>query len=223
MFMRNHNTKLWKKVQKAIIDVGFPLPKYGADGEPGEETANAMLLLIRAYSDRINSDSPLDDAAMSSEIDARTSMNIGTLLPKVQPTFLQLALLGKEIAAAQNLDYRMISGTRSYEEQNKLYAKGRTTAGPKVTNARGGYSRHNFGIAGDFAVFDKEGKYLDSENPPLASQVHQAVAEEVKARKINIDWGGDWKSFVDEPHFEYRTGLSTRQLRERVQAGKDIV
>jgi peptidoglycan L-alanyl-D-glutamate endopeptidase CwlK len=222
--MKNHNTRLWKEVQNAIINAGFPLPRYGADGVPGEETANAMLALTAAYSNRNPIPVPIpDDVEIPTAIDTQTAKNIGTLLPAVQPTFLQLALLGKEVAAAQDLDYRMISGTRSYEEQNKLYAKGRSAPGPKVTNVRGGYSRHNFGIAGDFGVFDKEGQYLDSGNPPLASQIHQAVAEEVKARKMNIEWGGDWSSFVDEPHFQYKTGLSTRQMRERKAAGIPIV
>ena len=42
------------------------------------------------------------------------------------------------------------SGYRSFAEQDKLYAQGRTEPGMKVTNARGGYSQHNWGIAADF-------------------------------------------------------------------------
>jgi peptidoglycan L-alanyl-D-glutamate endopeptidase CwlK len=80
-----------------------------------------------------------------------------------------------------------------------------------VTNARGGQSNHNFGIAVDFGVF--RGKvYLDSADPKLAAQVHAAVA--VHARKLGFEWGGDWK-MKDTPHFEIRTGLTMAEKRKR--------
>ena len=46
--------------------------------------------------------------------------------------------------------YVIVSGYRSSAEQNALYAQGRTTAGPIVTNAKGGQSAHNVGMAIDF-------------------------------------------------------------------------
>lgn len=45
---------------------------------------------------------------------------------------------------------RVTSGFRSIEEQNKLYAQGRTTKGKIVTNAKGGESMHQYGIAFDY-------------------------------------------------------------------------
>ena len=57
--------------------------------------------------------------------------------------------------SAQNgIIIKVISGLRTYDEQNGLHAKGRTTPGKIVTNARGGYSNHNFGIAFDIGVFE---------------------------------------------------------------------
>jgi peptidoglycan LD-endopeptidase CwlK len=41
---------------------------------------------------------------------------------------------------------KLVCGYRSFEEQNRLYAFGRTKPGCIVTNARGGYSWHNFGL-----------------------------------------------------------------------------
>jgi peptidoglycan L-alanyl-D-glutamate endopeptidase CwlK len=81
---------------------------------------------------------------------------IATLLPQVQP--YARALIGK--AAAAGITIKVISGLRTHEEQNDLYAQGRTKRGPIVTNARGGYSNHNFGIAFDAGVFES-GTYLD--------------------------------------------------------------
>ncbi|PKG36731.1 LysM peptidoglycan-binding domain-containing protein, partial [Psychrobacter sp. Sarcosine-3u-12] len=43
----------------------------------------------------------------------------------------------------------IVQGLRTYEEQNKLYAKGRTASGSIVTKAKGGQSNHNFGVAID--------------------------------------------------------------------------
>ncbi|SVE43245.1 uncharacterized protein METZ01_LOCUS496099, partial [marine metagenome] len=39
---------------------------------------------------------------------------------------------------------------RTYAEQDDLYEQGRTEPGKIVTNARGGKSWHNFGLAIDF-------------------------------------------------------------------------
>lgn len=229
--MTKINEKLWKEVQQSIISVNIPLPKFGADGKPGDETAQGMLEIIRLYKKTLSfvdqppkaiPAPPANASTDGSDLDLRTNKNILTLDPFVRPTFISLAQIGNAVAAKEGLHYRMISGTRSYEEQDRLWAKGRSAPGSKVTNARGGYSRHNFGIAGDFGVFDANGLYLDSTNPVLASTIHKAVADAVKSAKLPIDWGGDWTSFVDQPHFEYRTGLSTSALRERKAKGQSF-
>ena len=71
------------------------------------------------------------------------------------------------MAAALKLkfDCKIISGSRTYAEQNVIDAQGRTTPGKIVSNAKGGQSLHNFGIAWDVGIF-KNGKYLDSEQTP---------------------------------------------------------
>lgn len=159
----------------------------------------------------------------AASVDARSAQNIATLLPAVRPHFEAIVTNGTRIAREMGADaYVMIGGTRTYAEQNALYAKGRTAPGPVVTNARGGYSNHNFGVAGDFGAFAGS-NYLDSTNGALASKIHKSVAAWVKANLPQIEWGGDWTSFRDEPHFQYKTGLSTSQMRERVAAGKSVV
>ena len=45
-------------------------------------------------------------------------------------------------------------GLRTFAEQDKLYAQGRTTPGPIVTNAQSGQSPHEYGCATDWAFFD---------------------------------------------------------------------
>lgn len=172
-----------------------------ADGRVGPETVNAVLRHL-AKVDLVDPETVGETPTL---LDARTAKNIASLDPKARERFEQFAMQAKATAATFGCDYVMISGNRTYAEQDALFAKV-----PKVTNARGGYSNHNFGIAGDFAVF--RGKsYLDDADPKLAEQVHRAVA--VHARKLGFEWGGDWKSFKDFPHFELSTGLTLAQKR----------
>ena len=44
---------------------------------------------------------------------------------------------------------RIAQGLRTFAEQDALYAQGRTKPGAKVTNAKGGQSIHNYGLAVD--------------------------------------------------------------------------
>lgn len=148
-------------------------------------------------------------------IDPRSAKVIATLLLKVQPTFANLLIELKKHYQEKGIECKYISGTRTYAEQDALYAKGRTAPGPIVTKARGGFSNHNFGVAVDAALFLPDGRYL--EDSPFYREIGKVVA-----KFPTLEWGGDWK-FVDEPHIQWRTGLTMAQMRERVAAGKSIV
>jgi len=88
--------------------------------------------------------------------DTRSESNLITLTPKVQV----LARRFLEIVTHKGYDVRIISGTRTYAEQDTLYRKGRYgSTENKVTNARGGQSNHNFGMAWDIGLFEN-GKYI---------------------------------------------------------------
>jgi peptidoglycan L-alanyl-D-glutamate endopeptidase CwlK len=148
------------------------------------------------------------------KFDERTERNIATLHPRAQAearTFMRAVV---PIMAERGIDVKVISGTRSYSEQDVLYAQGRTAPGPRVTNARGGYSNHNFGIAWDIGLFQK-GKYL--EESPFYRECGEI------GRSLGLDWGGDWKSFPDEPHFQLKTGFTLAQMRIRVAAGASVI
>ena len=84
--------------------------------------------------------------------DSRSESNIVTLVPKVQV----LARNFLAIMINNGLDVRIISGTRTYAEQDALFRKGRFgNTEQRVTNARGGQSNHNFGLAWDIGLFGK--------------------------------------------------------------------
>jgi peptidoglycan L-alanyl-D-glutamate endopeptidase CwlK len=82
-----------------------------------------------------------------------------------------------------------------------------------VTRARAGYSNHNFGVAWDIGLF-KDGKYL--EESPLYRECGEI------GKSLGLEWGGDWKSIQDEPHFEVRTGLTMAEKRARISGKKDL-
>ena len=145
--------------------------------------------------------------------DERTERNISTLHPAVQPRAREFMLLALALAAKHGVIVRIISGLRSYAEQDALYAKGRTAQGPKVTNARAGHSNHNFGTAWDIGLFKGKTYLTDS---PIYTEIGQA------ARSLGLTWGGDFRSFPDTPHYEVPTGHTLAQMRQRVAAGKDI-
>jgi peptidoglycan L-alanyl-D-glutamate endopeptidase CwlK len=121
-----------------------------------------------------------------------------------------------EQAVAEGINCKVISGHRTYAEQDKLYAQGRTTKGPIVTKARGGYSNHNFGLAFDIGIFSKDGKEYYDEHKD-----YERVG--VIAESLGFAWGGRWK-FKDEPHVEYNPkGYTIAQMRERTAKGQDLL
>lgn len=145
-------------------------------------------------------------------VDERSEKNIATLRPEVQPLARKLI----EESVAKGINAKVIGGTRTYSEQNELYAQGRTKPGPIVTKARGGYSWHNFGLAFDIGIFSDDSKIYYGE-----SGSYEVCGEIGKA--IGLTWGGDWDDFTDEPHFQYNPrGYTLGQLREKHEKGQDL-
>jgi peptidoglycan L-alanyl-D-glutamate endopeptidase CwlK len=154
--------------------------------------------------------------------DERTERNIASLHPKAQErarAFMQLAV---PLIKRYGLDVRIISGLRTFAEQDALYAQGRTSKGRIVTNARAGYSNHNFGIAFDIGVF--QGKTYLGEH---------ALYDELGplGESLGLEWGGRWKTIVDKPHYQFRpkwaNGMTESEmlvgLRRKVAERVDIL
>ena len=107
---------------------------------------------------------------------------------------------------------------RTVAEQNALYAKGRTASGSIVTNAKGNSysSMHQWGVAFDFFLdmdVDKDGKTSDD-----AFNNGTKLFNKVGAigKKLGLEWGGDWKSIKDLPHFQLPDwGSTATQLKAK--------
>jgi len=127
-------------------------------------------------------------------------------LSKIHPTLADKArqLIAK--AHAEGIDLVVTQGLRTIAEQNALYAQGRTAPGKIVTKAKGGSSYHNFGLAFDIAVRNADGS-IDWDTAKLYSRVGQL------GKSIGLEWGDDFKSIKDTPHFQLTFGLTLSQLR----------
>ncbi len=92
---------------------------------------------------------------------------------------------------------------RSVAEQNELYAQGRTKPGNVVTKAKGSSfsSMHQWGVAFDVIRNDGKGAYNDSDG--WFGKVGKV------GKKLGLEWGGDWTSPVDKPHFQLKNWGST--------------
>jgi len=128
------------------------------------------------------------------------SRRIEDLHPDLQP----LARKFLEECMAEGIDVLIYMTYRSNEEQDGLYAQGRTKPGNIVTNARGGHSSHNCvdpdgkPAAKAFDAVPRRGKELVWSDPALWN-VMGCIANDV-----GLKWGGNWESFVDKPHFYIR-------------------
>jgi peptidoglycan L-alanyl-D-glutamate endopeptidase CwlK len=109
---------------------------------------------------------------------------------------------------------RVVQGLRSIAYQNDLFAQGRTAPGKIVTKARGGKSWHNYGLAVDCAImYDKDQngtfEFLSWDEHADYNKDGTADWQEMVAafKSEGFEWGGDWASLKDEPHFEMRFGM----------------
>jgi peptidoglycan L-alanyl-D-glutamate endopeptidase CwlK len=149
-------------------------------------------------------------------LDRTSEKNIATLHENVALFARTLVLAAED----KGIKIRIISGLRTYEEQDALYEIGRTMPGKKVTDAKGGHSNHNFGIAFDVGVFDGD-KYLQE------SPSYNIIGE--IARETGLEWGGNWLK-RDRPHYQLRPTWAKnmsepamlKELRNRVANKKGI-
>jgi len=110
-------------------------------------------------------------------------------------------------------------GFRTIEHQNKLYAQGRFgNPGPIVTNAKGGRSFHNYGLAIDFALLMPNGKDISWDTVRDGDKDGHRDWFEVAGigKKLGFEWGGDWERFVDMPHFQMTFGLTIDQCQRGI-------
>jgi peptidoglycan L-alanyl-D-glutamate endopeptidase CwlK len=139
---------------------------------------------------------------------------------------------------------------QQYKEANKLLGKGarlrfayvyRTPAEqdilfnkrPKVTNAKGWQSIHNFGLAFDIVLLydnDGNGTFEEASWSQIKDFDKDSKADwkEIVTYFKSKGWehGGDWKNFKDQPHFQLKkpneTSYKWQELKAKIEAGDTI-
>jgi peptidoglycan L-alanyl-D-glutamate endopeptidase CwlK len=129
---------------------------------------------------------------------------------QLNPFLRDMAIELVKLAFHNGYQIIITQGYRSINEQNALYAQGRTSPGPIVTNAKGGSSNHNYRLAFDIAVLNSDNS-IDWNTTSKYRDIGRL------GQTLGLDWGGAWTSFVDLPHFEYTYGLSINQLKNGVK------
>lgn len=125
-------------------------------------------------------------------------------LEKLKGLHPKLIEFANKLLEVSPYDFCITQGIRSVEEQQKLYAQGRTLPGSKVTNCDGIKYKSNhqikndgYGHAFDIAVLINNKITWD---PKYYIEVGKAAEQLMK--DYEIEWGGNWKRFKDYPHFE---------------------
>lgn len=148
---------------------------------------------------------PLPPEAFVDVIMERPSLNTANRdWALLDAAFVQKVLHIMEKLKARGYPMTLLEGYRSPERQNAL--AGQATL---VTKAKGGQSKHQYGLAVDLAPV-RNGKVVISEKDPWALEAYQALGEEAHA--ASLTWGGVWR-FRDYGHIEKSGPLHKPQGR----------
>ncbi len=155
-------------------------------------------------------------------MDKVTFERIHLLHPKVRGEAIEIyteicaALKGKAMC-------RFSYTLRTFAEQDALFNQK-----PKVTNAKGGQSYHNYGLAVDIVlILDKDGDgKFETASWDVKSDFDgdgKSDWQEVVAIFKRYGWeaGIDWK-FYDAPHFQKTFGYSVNDLLKKFNEKKFI-
>jgi peptidoglycan L-alanyl-D-glutamate endopeptidase CwlK len=129
-------------------------------------------------------------------------------LNSLNPYVALLARRFLDLTRAHNLDVRITTAFRSWDDEDRLFAQGRWLPGNIVTNARGGDSYHNWGLAFDAAPY---------ENNIHSTDTSKFIQMGHLGQQVGLQWGGTFKSLVDYPHFQYTFGLNTWDLLDGIR------
>lgn len=132
----------------------------------------------------------VQDAALTPQtVSKKLSERDMKRLEGVDAKLVQVVIRASEISA---YSFMVVEGLRTLDTQKKYLAQGKTT----TLN-----SRHLIGQAVDLAPV--ENGTIDWNNKKgQFDTVAKAMKQAAKELKVTITWGGDWRSFVDKPHFQ---------------------
>ena len=150
--------------------------------------------------------------------DKITIERIGLLHPAIRTEVLDI--YRNEICPALTKVFCRFAYTlRTFEEQNALYAQGRTKLFDNngnrlgiVTKAKGGQSLHNFGVAFDIVLIDGKSASWNTTKDYDGDGIADWMEVVNIFKSHGWEWGGDFRSIKDFPHLQKSFGYTWQQL-----------
>jgi peptidoglycan L-alanyl-D-glutamate endopeptidase CwlK len=166
-------------------------------------------------------------------MDKITLERIATLHPKIRKTVLDAYTHVNNRLLGKGVRLRFAYTTRTHQEQDALFAQGRTrlfdSKGKRlgiVTKARGGQSIHNYHLAWDIVLLldrNSDGVFEEASWNTTLDFDKDGIADWKECtdyfKSIGAVWGGDWR-FKDAPHFEMTFGHTWRTLQKKFNDGE---
>ena len=146
------------------------------------------------------------DSIMNKIWDTYSENKITSLHPAVRAKAIEFVTKAEK----QGIQLRITSGYRTHALQNELYSQGRTKPGTIITNAKGGQSFHNFGLAIDVVPIVNGAAVWNTDWNKIA----------VIGKSVGFQWGGDFISFKDKAHFEMKFGNTLAQIQNKYNSGQ---
>ncbi len=109
---------------------------------------------------------------------------------RLEGVHLDLVRVVETAIVMTRIDFTVLEGRRTEERQVELFAAGATM----TMN-----SRHLTGHAVDLGAYVAGRVAWDW---PLYDQIGNAMKMAALEEDVRIEWGGDWRSFRDGPHFQ---------------------
>ncbi len=134
--------------------------------------------------------------------DSRNAKAVLTLVPKVQGKANDILWFCKN----NGIEILITEGYRSWAQQAWDYASGRFRPGPRITNAKPGFSFHQYGVAFDFVPTDLQGKLHYEDMNRIQQVAHFAKAQ-------GWQWGGDFPDSHDNDHLQFTEGHDINYFR----------
>jgi hypothetical protein len=201
----------WNK-PRSLRDIADDLVDQLPDDEIGGDNvvpfSNANAGSSAAPNPAVSNDAPMEEITIKSfptTGDDATDRNIARLHPAIRNDVADFLNDVKD-KTGQQLRIGNTAGFRTLKEQGDLYAQGQGPDG--VTRAGPGESYHNYGLGFDIVGLQPDGKNV-TYNVPFSD-----IAE--IGRDHGFEWGGNWKSFTDRPHFQRTYGYTTKQLQNMI-------
>lgn len=156
-------------------------------------------------------------------MDLITIQRISEAHPKIRKKMLE-DYKGANDLLGKGVSLRFAYVYRSNALQDKIFNER-----PKKTNARGGQSIHNYGLAFDIVMLydnDGNGTFEEASYSQLKDFDKDSIADwkEVTDYFKSKGWecGADWKSIKDAPHFQMTFKHTWASLLRKIQIGEVI-